>query len=103
MDGSIYGVIGGIAGAALGITGGIIGTYFSIKNAKSSRERALMIKLSLFFWVIVLISLCFMILLPMPYKFVASTPFAIIIPIFIITGNRKLQAIKYPKNNRRPS
>ena len=30
MDGSMVGLVGGIAGAVVGIMGGIVGTYFSM-------------------------------------------------------------------------
>ena len=44
MDGSMVGLVGGIAGGVVGVMGGIVGTYFSIKNTKGPKERAFAIR-----------------------------------------------------------
>jgi len=88
------GVIGGIVGGALGIAGGALGTYFSIKNTKSLRERAFMIKVSVVGWIAILVFLGLMFSLPVPYRFFLWIPYGILLPLAIVTGNRKLQKIR---------
>ena len=54
------GLVGGIAGGVIGLLGGIIGTYCSIKNTKSPRERAFMVKASVLCWIAILLFLSLM-------------------------------------------
>lgn len=42
--------IGGIIGSVLGILGGVIGTYFSIRNTNSLRERRFAIRAAILAW-----------------------------------------------------
>jgi hypothetical protein len=58
----------GLIGALVGVLGGIIGTYFSIKNTKSPRERAFVAKSSIVCWVFVLSFILGLSLLPGAYK-----------------------------------
>ena len=88
------GVIGGIIGGVLGIVGGLLGTYCSIKNTDSVRERAFMIKASVIGWIGILIFLGLMFALPNPYRFFLWIPYGILLPLAIITGNRKQQKIR---------
>jgi hypothetical protein len=50
MDGSMVGLVGGIAGAVVGVMGGIVGTYFSIKNTKGPKERAFTTRAAALCW-----------------------------------------------------
>jgi hypothetical protein len=50
MDGSMVGLVGGIAGGVVGVMGGIAGTYFSIKNTKGPKERAFAIQAAALCW-----------------------------------------------------
>lgn len=50
MDGSMVGLVGGIAGGVVGVMGGIVGTYFSIKNTKGPKERAFAIRAAALCW-----------------------------------------------------
>ncbi len=42
--------IGGIFGSVLGILGGVVGTYFSIRNTNSRRERRFVIRAAIVVW-----------------------------------------------------
>lgn len=88
------GWIGGIAGAIIGLIGGIIGTYFSIKNTNSRRERALMVKASALFWVAGSIFLVLLFVLSSPYRFLLWIPYSILFPLGIISVNRAQQRIR---------
>ena len=88
------GIIGGILVGVLGIAGGIFGTYFSIKNTNGSRERAFMIKASVIGWIAILVFLGLMFALPNPYRYFLWIPSGILLPLGIVTGNRKQQKIR---------
>lgn len=88
--GTIVGIIGGIGGFA----GGIIGTYCSIKNTNGPRERAFMIKVSVIGWIAILVFLGLMFALPNPYRHYLWIPYGILLPLAIVTGNRKQQKIR---------
>jgi len=88
------GVIGGIIGGICGLAGGIIGTYYSIKNTNSPRERAFMIKASGIGWIAILVFLGLMSSLPNTYRYFLWIPYGILLPLAIITGNRKQQKIR---------
>ena len=92
--GAIWGWIGGIGGAALGLAGGIVGTYCSIKNTKGPLERSFMIKSAVVGWIAIVIFLGLLICLPNPYRYFMWIPYGILLPLGIIYGNRKLQAIR---------
>ena len=88
------GTIGGIIGGLGGLAGGIIGTYFSIKNTSGPRERAFMIKASVIGWIAILVFLGIMFTLPNPYRYFLWIPYGILLPLGIVTGNRKQQRIR---------
>jgi uncharacterized membrane protein YfcA len=87
-------VIGGIVGGVLGVAGGIFGTYCSIKNTNSSRERAFMIRACVIGWIAILVFLGLMFALPNPYRYFLWIPYAILLPLAIVTGNRSQQRIR---------
>ena len=88
------GVIGGIIGGICGLTGGIIGTYCSIKNTSGPRERTFMIRVSVIGWVAILVFLGLMFALPNPYRYFLWIPYGILLPLAIVTGNRKQKKIR---------
>ena len=88
------GMIGGIIGGLCGVAGGIIGTYCSIKNTNGSQERAFMIKVSVIGWIAILVFLGLMFALPNPYRYFLWIPYGILLPLAIVTGNRKQQKIR---------
>lgn len=82
------------------IIGGIIGTYFSIKNTKSPRERAFVVKSSIVCWVFVLAFILGMALLPGVYK-LWLVPFYVGSLLFgIRSWNRKQAQIRSEESNR---
>lgn len=88
------GMIGGIVGCIIGLIGGIIGTYASIHNTSGPRERAFTIRASAIGWIIGITFLLLLFLLPTPWRFLLWIPYGIILPIGIITWNRKQQEIR---------
>ncbi len=88
------GWIGGIAGGLIGLIGGIIGTYFSIKNTNGPRERAFMVKASVVSWIAIILFLGLMFALPNPYRHFLWIPYAILLPLGIVFGNRTQQRIR---------
>ena len=71
MDGSMVGLVGGIAGGVVGVMGGIVGTYFSIKNTKGPKERAFAIRAAALCWLGVSAFLACLFLLPLILAFAA--------------------------------
>ena len=88
------GTIGGIIGGLGGLAGGIIGTYFSIKNTNGPREQAFMIKASVVGWIAILVFLGLIFSMPEPYRYFLWIPYGILLPLAIVTGNKKLQKIR---------
>lgn len=93
-SGETWGLIGGIAGGLLGLVGGLIGTYFSIRNTESSRERSCVIGSSIVCWAAIGLFLGLMWLLPSPYRFFLWIPYSILLPWGIVAANRKQQRIR---------
>ncbi|MBP7274632.1 MAG: hypothetical protein KBA51_00335 [Kiritimatiellae bacterium] len=92
--GALWGWIGGIVGSIMGLAGGVVGTRCSIRNASGPRERAFMIKASFVAWGAILIFLILMIALPDPWRWFLWIPYSILLPLGIIFGNRRQQAIR---------
>ena len=88
------GWIGGIIGAIIGIMGGIFGTYCSIKNTNGPRERAAMVKASVVVWIALILFIALMLSLPDPYRKLLWIPYAILLPVGIVYGNRSQQKIR---------
>lgn len=88
------GLIGGWIGGILGIAGGIIGTFFSIRNTESPRERAFMIKACMIGWLAIAVFLILMFVLPTPYCFFLWIPYGILLPLGILFTNRTQQRIR---------
>lgn len=78
----------------MGLAGGIIGTYFSIKNTNGPRERAFMIRAAVVCWIAIVIFLGLILALPNPYRWFMWIPYGILLPLGIVVGNRKQQAIR---------
>ena len=97
--GAMWGWIGGIAGGVIGLGGGAVGTYFSIKNTNGPHERSFMIKSAVVFWVAILIFLGLLLGLPDPYRWLMWIPYSILLPLGIIYGNRKQQAIRQEESH----
>ncbi|MDD4872545.1 MAG: hypothetical protein PHR77_18500 [Kiritimatiellae bacterium] len=92
--GQMWGWAGGILGCIIGLAGGIFGTYCSIKNTNGPRERAFMIRSSVVCWIVIILFLGLMFALPSPYRYFLWIPYAILLPLGIIFGNRTQQRIR---------
>ena len=88
------GMIGGICGSVIGVLGGLIGTYFSIKNTNSPREKAFMIKFAISIWIGIAAFLVLLLSLPKPYNFLMWIPYGIALPIAIIYCNKTQNKIR---------
>jgi uncharacterized membrane protein YfcA len=95
------GIIGGIVGGVLGLMGGILGTYCSIKNTNGPKEKTFMIKSSIVAWIGIILFLALMFLLPNHYRFYLWIPYAIILPIAIIKGNKIQTKIRQEESNKK--
>lgn len=101
MDtGALWGWIGAIVGGVIGLAGAIVGTYFSIKNTKGPRERSFVIKAAAVGWIAGLLFLGLLFGLPDPYRWFMWIPYSIVLPLGIIYGNRKLQAIRQDESRK---
>jgi RNA polymerase sigma factor (sigma-70 family) len=94
------GLAGAVLGPLLGLLGGVIGTWASISNTNSARERRFMIRMSILFW----LSLLLMIGLPFVLALTGMIPkwcywmpfalfFVLLIPA-IVLGNRRQRQIQ---------
>jgi len=99
----MWGWIGGIAGGLIGVAGGIIGIYFSIKNTNGPRERAFMISFALVFWIAIVIFFGLLLARPNPYRWFMWIPYSILLPLGILFGNRKQQAIRQEESQNKPA
>ena len=88
------GLWGGIAGGVIGVIGGAIGTYFSVKNAESSRERGFLIKAAILMWVGITGFVTLLLTLPSPYRWLLWVPYAILLPLTIVQMNKRLSHIR---------
>jgi Ca2+/Na+ antiporter len=95
------GWIGGIAGSVIGLIGGIIGTYFSIKNTNGPRERAFMVKAGIVCWIAILLFFGLMLALPSPYRYFLWIPYAILLSLGIVFGNRTQRRIRNEESQSR--
>ena len=92
--GAMWGWMGGIAGGVLGLAGGIVGTYFSIRNTNGPRERSFMIKTAAVCWIGILIFLGLLLALPSSCRWFLWIPYSILLPLGILCGNWRQQAIR---------
>lgn len=101
--GMIGGIIGGVVGGIIGLAGGIFGTYCSIKNTKSPRERVFMIHVSIVCWIAILLFLTLLFVLPNPYRWFMWIPYGILLPLGIVYINRKQQRIRQQESQNQAS
>ena len=88
------GWIGGIFGTVIGALGGAIGTYYSIVNTQSKRERNFVIKVSIVMWILVIAFVLGLLLLPKPYNLFLWIPYAFGLTTGIPYVNARQQAIR---------
>ncbi|HEX6732693.1 MAG TPA: hypothetical protein VF074_21925, partial [Pyrinomonadaceae bacterium] len=77
-----------------GLAGGAVGTYASIKNTAGPRERKFMVRVSIVVWVVVLLFLVLLLSLPSPYRWFIWIPYGVLLPVAIVSLNRKQRAIR---------
>jgi type III secretory pathway component EscV len=88
------GIMGGIVGSAIGVAGGLVGTYFSIKNTKTSREHAFMVKASVVAWVFIAVFVLGMCLIPGFYKVYLAPIYVVALVVGILFGNKRQAQIR---------
>ena len=88
------GLLGAILGGSLGLLGGVIGTYFSITRTNGPRERAFMVRVSIWTWIGVTVFLVALLLLPSPWRFLMWIPYGIALPLGIRWGNTQQTRIR---------
>jgi uncharacterized membrane protein len=92
--GETWGLMGGMIGGIGGLIGGLIGTYCSIKNARSGRERSCVRTFAVVCWIVVSVFLGLMWMLPGSYRHFLWIPYSILLPLGVVSMNRKLQRIR---------
>jgi Ca2+/Na+ antiporter len=97
------GWIGGIVGSLVGIAGGIFGTYCGIKNTHGPRERAFMIKGAIICWAYVLGYFLLLVVLPRPYGWFLSIPYALFLCLGIVYANRTQERIRREESESQPT
>ena len=85
----------------IGLMGGILGSYFSIKRAIDSKEKAFIIKIVIAGWIGTTIFLALLFLTPTPYRIFIFVPYSIIMTITIIKGNKILAKIRKEESNKK--
>lgn len=88
------GLLGGILGTSLGLLGGVIGTYFSITRTNGPRERAFMVRVSIWTWIGVTAFIAALLLLPNPWRFLMWIPYGIALPLGIRWSNARQMQIR---------
>jgi len=81
-------------GILVGVLGGMLGTYASIRNTQSPRERSFMIKASLLCWLLVASFVVGLFLIPGWYKHLLWLPYLILLFLGINTCNRRQLRIR---------
>lgn len=94
--------IGAIGGAAIGVLCGVIGTYFSIKNAKTPAERRFGVKYVISVWVAVsllmgLLALSFISVILWRIYWVAFAVFFILLGPSIFWANKRQALLRREK------
>ena len=103
MDPGTVGLIGGIVGSAIGVLGAFIGTYFSIKNTRTSAERRFIVKCAIGMWVsgILLIflplALSLIGVIPQWFYLVTDALFFILLVPTILWANKHLVTLRKEK------
>lgn len=97
------GTVGGIIGGAIGLAGGAVGTYASIKNTGGPRERQFMVRVAVAAWVGISIFLVLLFVLTGPYRWLIWIPYVVVLPLAIVSLNRKQQAIRSDEQRTRQS
>ncbi len=103
MNPGLIGLIGGIIGGIIGLAGGLLGTYFSIKNTNSPRERTFVIKASVVCWILVLAFVFGMCLIPGLYKLFLIPVYFVCLVAGILLWNKKQAQIRLEESKKNPA
>ena len=91
-NGAMIGLYGGIIGGVLGLLGGIYGTYRSYRSANGPKERRAIITFALCTLLFITLFLILLFLTPTQHRWLLFLPYALILPLGLITGSRKINA-----------
>lgn len=94
------GMMGGILGGALGLAGGALGTYFSIRNTRGTRERGFMVRVAAVGWALIIAFLLSLHVTPEPYKWLLWVPYGIGLGLGIAWCNRRQGHIRAEEQRR---
>lgn len=79
MDPQTAGTLGAWLGGGIGVLGGLVGTWFSIRNTQSPRERAFVIKASLICWALVIAFVASLLLIPTWHRHLLWIPYSLLL------------------------
>lgn len=92
-------LVAGIAGPLIGIVGGAAGTYCSIVSTRGPRERAYVVRAAVACWVLVITFVAALLLTPEPFKYWLWLPYAVVLSLGIVAGNRRQAQIRDEESN----
>ncbi len=95
----MWGWIGAVVGGIIGLLGGMVGTYFSVMNTHSPRERSFMLKLAVVCWIAIITFLALLLGLPRSYRWFLWIPYSIFLAFGITYGNQKQQQIRQEESS----
>lgn len=55
MDYATWGIMSGMIGLMTALAGGIFGTYYSIRSARTMKQKSILIKMSIVIWMVFLL------------------------------------------------
>lgn len=87
------GWIGGIMGSLIGVAGGAIGTWSSLRHARSAAERRYLAKMAALLWLAVILFLAGLFLIPKPWNMLLWIPYGPLLAYFIVTVNRNCEKL----------
>jgi len=85
--------IGGILGSVFGILGGAVGTYFSIRNTSSPRERRFVIRAAILVWIALGLTALAVFYLP-TLRVWAWVPICVMVVVGVPLLNRRQELIR---------
>ncbi len=91
FEASSVGLWGAIIGCAIGAAGGIFGTWNSISRTPAGPKRSFMWKMSLIFWLGILLFLVFILTLPTIWSLIAWIIYIPCLVVWIRKMNKRLR------------
>ena len=91
---------GSVLGSVLGILGGVVGTYFSIRNTNSRRERRFVIRAAIVVWMALGLTALAAFYRP-ALRTWAWVPICVLVVIGVPLGNRRQEMIRREECRRR--